>query len=92
MHEEIRNLLARKVDAGDVEELAAAVRDVYAKVTAADPDPVSVDGYLIDPAARFAAVRAVDGGALPHNQATAKALLVALGELEDFYDAELVRA
>jgi hypothetical protein len=84
-------LLISRATAADIDELIAAVNDIYDTIALDDPDgdDFQVADYLTDEAQQFAAGRAVDGGALPRNGATATALAGAVATLEEFHATEL---
>ena len=79
------------IPGADVEPLTTALTETYTKVRTDDPmgDAFSVIDYLTDDTQQFAAERAINGGALPHNGATAKALAGAIARLEAFHAREL---
>lgn len=82
----------RRFDGADVESLIGTLTNVYGIVAQDDPDgdKYTVADYLTDDVQRYAAERAINGGALPHNGATAKALTGAIVTLEAFHTAELM--
>ena len=81
----------KSIDEFDViSGLSVTLVSRFAVIQATDPDPMSVESYLTDDSAKFVAGCVVAGRPVPTNPASTSALRVAIQQLENFYNSELV--